>query len=55
MKLLFAPSPVPKFTTCSPIITVKEEMEMKNHTKTEIGVGYVVKAKVGDLDNITRE
>ena len=28
---------------------------MKNQTKTKIGVGSVVKAMVGDLENITRE
>ena len=28
---------------------------MKKQTKTKIGVGYVVKAKVGELENITRE
>ena len=28
---------------------------MTNHTKTEIGVGSVVKAKVGELEKITRE
>ena len=28
---------------------------MTNHTKTKIGVGSVVKAKVGELENITRE
>ena len=28
---------------------------MKNKTKTNIGVGYVLEAKVGELDNVTRE
>ena len=28
---------------------------MKKQNKTKIGVGSVVKAKVGELDNITRE
>ena len=28
---------------------------MKKHTKTNIGVGSIVKAKVGELENITRE
>ena len=28
---------------------------MKKHTKTKIGMGYVVKSKVGELENITRE
>ena len=30
-------------------------METKKQTKTKIGVGFVVKAKVGELDKITRE
>ena len=28
---------------------------MKKHTKKKIGVGSVVKSKVGESDNITRE
>ena len=28
---------------------------MKKQTKTKIGVGSVVKSKVGELENITRE
>ena len=28
---------------------------MTKQTKTKIGVGYVVKAKVGELEKITRE
>ena len=30
-------------------------MELKKQTKTNIGVGYVVKAKVGELEKITME
>ena len=30
-------------------------MKIKNHNKTKIGVGSVVKSKVGELENITRE
>ena len=30
-------------------------MEIKNHTKTKIGVGSVVKTKVGELEKITKE
>ena len=30
-------------------------MEIKKYTKTKIGVGSVVKANVGELENITRE
>ena len=28
---------------------------MKNQTKTKLGVGYVVKAKVGELEEITMD
>ena len=48
-------SPHPKFTMSSPVVKIKKEMEMKNQTKTKIGVGSVVKAKVGELEKITRE
>ena len=47
--------PHPNYTMISPVIKTVEEMKMKNHTKTKIGVGSVIKAKVGELDNITRE
>ena len=33
----------------------EEGTKMKKHTKTKIGVGSVVKAKVGELENITME
>ena len=39
----------------SPVVTLKEWMKMTKQTKTKIGVGSVVKAKVGELENITRE
>ena len=39
----------------SPVVAVKEEMELKKQTKTKIGVESVVKAKVGELENITSE
>ena len=35
--------------------TDKEGIYMKNQNKTKIGVGSVVKSKVGELDKITRE
>ena len=47
--------PPPHSTLQSHVVTVKEVMEMKKQTKTKIGVGYVVKAKVGELEKITRE
>ena len=39
----------------SPAVIIKEWMKVKNQTKTKIGVGSVVKAKVGELKNTTRE
>ena len=39
----------------SPVVTIKEGMKMKKRTKTKIGVGSVVQAKVIDLENITRD
>ena len=39
----------------SPVVTFKEGMNMTKQTKTKIGVGSVVKAKVGELENITGE
>ena len=47
--------PPPKSTIISPVVTVKEGMEIKKQTKTKIRVGSVVKSKVGELENITRE
>ena len=45
----------PKPTMRSPVVTFKEGMNMNKHTKTKIGVGSIVKAKVGELEKITRE
>ena len=45
----------PKSTMRSPVVTVKEGVDMKKQTKTKIGVGSFVKAKVGELEKITRE
>ena len=39
----------------SPVLTIVESMNMKKHNNTKIGVGSVVKAKVGELENIKRE
>ena len=39
----------------SPAVTVKEGVEMNNQTKKKIGGDSVVKAKVGELEKITRE
>ena len=37
----------------SPVVTIKEGTKTKKQTKTKIGVGSVVKAKVGELEKIT--
>ena len=42
------------YTMSSPVVTVKDVMDMKKHTKTKIGVGYVVKSKVGYLEKTIR-
>ena len=47
--------PPPKSTMNLPVVTVKEGMETKKQTKTKIGVGSDVKAKVRELENIKRE
>ena len=39
----------------SPVVTLKEGMKTTKLTKTKIGVGSVVKAKVGELEKITRK
>ena len=49
------PPPPYKFDLISPVVTIKEGMETKKQVKMKIGVGSVVKAKVGELENITRE
>ena len=54
MQSLLSPPP-PKFTMSSPVANDKEGTVMTNQTKTDIGVGSVVKAKVGELDNTTKE
>ena len=36
-----------KFTMSSHVVNVKEGVDMKKQTKTKIGVGSVVKSKVG--------
>ena len=47
--------PHPKSTMTSHVLTIAEGMKVKNQNKTKIGVGSVVKAKVGELRNITRK
>ena len=47
--------PHPKSKMSSPVLTITEGKNINNHTKTKIRVGSVVKAKVGELEKITRE
>ena len=51
----YSTTTTPKSTMISPIVTLKEWMKMTKQTKTKIGVGSVVKAKVRELEKITRE
>ena len=39
----------------SPVVNSKESMDITKQTKTKIGVGSVVKAKVEELEKTTRE
>ena len=48
-------TPLPKSTMSSSVLNIVKGMKMKEQYKTKIGVGYVVKAKVGELEKITRE
>ena len=45
----------PKSTMISTVFTIAEVMKTKKQIKKKIRVGSVVKAKVGDLEKITRE
>ena len=47
--------PHPKSTMSSPGDTIVEGMKEKKRIKTEIGVGSLVKAKVGKMEKNTRE
>ena len=47
--------PHPNSAMSSPVLTIVEGVKMKKQNKTKIGVGSVVKARVGELENITRE
>ena len=38
----------------SAVLTIEEGMKVKKHNKKKSGVGSVVKAKVGELEKITR-
>ena len=46
--------PHPKSTIISPVLRIAEVKNVNKHNKTKIGVGSVVKTKVGELGNITR-
>ena len=39
----------------SPVLTIVEGMQVKNQTKMKIGVRFVVKSKVGELEENIRE
>ena len=39
----------------SPVLKIKEGVKVKKQNKMKIGVGSVVKAKVGELETIKRE
>ena len=54
LQLLKSPPP-PDSTMSLPVVTIAQEMMMKKRVKTKIGVGSVVKARVGELEKITRE
>ena len=54
MKSLFAPPP-PKSAMRAPVVTVKKVAEMNKQTKKKIGLGSVLKSKVGELEKTTRE
>ena len=51
--MILSPPP-PKSTMSSPVVTVRYGVEMNKQTKTKIGVGSVVTAKIGELEKITR-
>ena len=51
----YSTTTTPKSTMSSPVVTKSEEMKMTKQTKTKIVVGSVVKAKVGELEKITRK
>ena len=39
----------------SHVIIITDGVKVKKQTKSKIGAGSVVKAKVGELENVTRE
>ena len=55
LKLLITSPPPPKSTMRSPVVKITQEMMEKKRNKTNIGVGSVVKAKVGEMEENTRE
>ena len=48
-------NPHPKSTMSSHVVKIAQEMMEKKRNKTNIGVGSVVKAKVGEAEENTRE
>ena len=53
--LIASPPPPPKSTMSSPGFKISQEMMEKKRIKKQIGVGSVVKAKVGEMEENTRE
>ena len=49
------PSHPPKSTMISPVVTITKEMMDKKFIKMKIGVGSVVKAKVREIEDNTKE
>ena len=52
---IFTPHPHPKSTMRSTVVTISEGMKDKKQTKTKVRVGFVVKSKVGDMEDNTRK
>ena len=47
--------PNPKYTMRSHVLTIADGVKVKKQNKTKNGAGSVLKAKVGDLEEKTRE
>ena len=48
-------TPPPKSTMSSPVVTLAKDMMEKKRIKKKIGVVSILKAKVGEMGDITRE
>ena len=54
LQFLISPPP-PDSTMSLPVVTIAQEMMMKKRVKTKIGVGSVVKARVGSMEDNIRK